>query len=259
MFDKIVYISDQSANIKLKDPENLAMNLMNLHLVFEDGTKKVLGEVDDMNGDIVKASFLGEIVGNKFVGGTIRKPALDAKIRVIAPEEIELITGKDEAGYMKLGYTPFYDGYQVYLDVNSFFSSHFAIFGNSGSGKSCGTTRLFQNMFQDKRLFPYKSNIILFDSSGEYFNELYDLYNGLLTDKQREYFEDYYFNNLSFSEMAENYDVSRNAIFKQLHITTDKLKEYEEKLELLKKKKKLEEIASLISDNKLKEEIENLF
>ena len=62
-----------------------------------------------------------------------------------------------------------------------------------------------------------------------YFNELYDLYGCLLTDKQREYFEDYYFNNLSFSEMAENYDVSRNAIFKQLHIATDKLEEYEEK------------------------------
>ena len=60
-----------------------------------------------------------------------------------------------------------------------------------------------------------------------YFNELYDLYSGLLTDKQREYFEDYYFNNLSFSEMAENYEVSRNAIFKQIHIVTDKLKEYE--------------------------------
>ena len=91
-----------------------------------------------------------------------------------------------------------------------------------------------------------------------YFNELYDLYGDLLTDKQREYFEDYYFNNLSFSEMAENYDVSRNAIFKQLHITTDKLKEYEEKLQLLKKKKELEEIISLVSDSKLKEKLENL-
>ena len=37
-----------------------------------------------------------------------------------------------------------------------------------------------------------------------YYNNLYDLYGELLTDKQREYFEDYYFNNLSFSEMAEN-------------------------------------------------------
>ena len=55
-----------------------------------------------------------------------------------------------------------------------------------------------------------------------YFNELYDLYSGLLTQKQRDYFEDYYFNNLSFSEMAENYHVSRNAIFKQIHIVTSK-------------------------------------
>ncbi len=170
MFDKIVYISDEYANVKLKDAENLAVNLMNLHLVFEDSTKKILAEVDDLNGDTVKASFLGEIVGDRFIGGTIRKPSLDANIRIISDEEIPLITGKDEVGYMKLGYTPFYDGKQVFMDVNAFFNSHFAVFGNSGSGKSCGTTRVFQNMFQDKRLFPYKSNIILFDSSGEYYN-----------------------------------------------------------------------------------------
>ncbi len=91
-----------------------------------------------------------------------------------------------------------------------------------------------------------------------YFNELYDLYGDLLTEKQREYFEDYYFNNLSFSEMAENYDVSRNAIFKQLHITTDKLEEYEEKLGLLKKKKIIEEIIEEIDDKKLKEKLEKV-
>lgn len=91
-----------------------------------------------------------------------------------------------------------------------------------------------------------------------YFNELYDLYGELLTEKQREYFEDYYFNNLSFSEMAENYDVSRNAIFKQLHITTDKLEEYEAKLGLLKKKKIIEEIIEEIDDNKLKEKLEKV-
>ena len=91
-----------------------------------------------------------------------------------------------------------------------------------------------------------------------YFNELYDLYGELLTEKQREYFEDYYFNNLSFSEMAENYDVSRNAIFKQLHITTDKLEEYEAKLGLLKKKKIIEEIVEEIDDNKIKEKLEKV-
>lgn len=175
MFDKIVFISDHGATIKLKDGENITMNLMNLHLVFEDETKKVLGEVNDINGDTVSASFLGEIVGDRFLGGTIRKPRLDAKIRVINKDEILLITGKDEAGYMALGTTPFYEGMPVYLDVNNFFSGHFAIMGNSGSGKSCGISRLFQNMFNDKRLNPCNANIIMIDSSGEYYNAFSNL------------------------------------------------------------------------------------
>ena len=66
-----------------------------------------------------------------------------------------------------------------------------------------------------------------------YYGELYDLYGELLTKKQKQYFEDYYFQNLSLGEMADNYAVSRNAIFKQIHIVVDKLMEYEEKLHLL--------------------------
>lgn len=175
MFDRIVYISDQSANIKLKENAEVTMNLMNLHLVFEDDTKKVLGEVDDLDGGIVKARFLGEIVGDRLIGGTIRKPSLDAKIRVIDKSEVPLITGTDTEGFMKLGVSPFYDDYPVFLDVNNFFSNHFAIFGNTGSGKSCGVSRLFQNMFHDQRLNPYKANILIFDSSGEYYNAFRNL------------------------------------------------------------------------------------
>ena len=175
MFDKIVYISDHSANIRLKDAEHLAVNLMNLHLIFEDKDKKVLGEVDDLDKDIVKARFLGEIVNGRLIGGTIRKPSLDASIRVINKSEIPMIVGEDKEGYMRFGVSPFYNDFPVYLDVNNFFSNHFAIFGNSGSGKSCGVSRLFQNMFHDQRLFPYKANILLFDSSGEYYNAFNNL------------------------------------------------------------------------------------
>lgn len=92
-----------------------------------------------------------------------------------------------------------------------------------------------------------------------YYNELYDLYGELLTEKQRKYFEDYYFNNLSFSEMAENYDVSRNAIFKQIHIVIDKLKEYEEILKLYQKRKFVEEIAVSIGDIELRDKLLSLF
>ena len=45
---------------------------------------------------------------------------------------------------------------------------------------------------------------------------LYDYYGVLLTEKQQNYFKDYYFNNLSLSEISENNSVSRNAVHKQL-------------------------------------------
>ena len=75
-----------------------------------------------------------------------------------------------------------------------------------------------------------------------YYNELYDYYGDLLTDTQKKYFEDYYFHNLSFSEMAENYGVSRNAVFKQIHIVLSKLEEYERVLKLKDKKEKIQDI-----------------
>ena len=87
---------------------------------------------------------------------------------------------------------------------------------------------------------------------------LYSYTNISFTEKQKEYFVDYYFNNLSFSEMAENYDVSRNAIFKQLHIVIDKLKEYEGILKLHEKRKKFEEIVKTVSDEALKHSLEML-
>ena len=86
---------------------------------------------------------------------------------------------------------------------------------------------------------------------------LYDYYKELLTDKQQNYFEEYYFNNLSLSEISENYNVSRNAVHKQLKEISSKLLEYEEKLKLLNKSKKIKKLIENI-DEKLKKEIESL-
>ena len=175
MFDKIVYISDKDAHVKIKEGQEVAINLMNMHLIFEDNDKKILGEVDDIDKEIVKVRFLGEISNGRLMGGVIRKPSLDSKIRTITKEEVPLILGDKKPGFMPLGVSPFYNDYPVYLNVNNFFSNHFAIFGNSGSGKSCGVSRIIQNMFQDRTLYPYKSNIFMFDSSAEYYNAFVDL------------------------------------------------------------------------------------
>ena len=92
-----------------------------------------------------------------------------------------------------------------------------------------------------------------------YYNNLYDLYGELLTEKQRKYFEDYYFSNMSFSEMAEDYDISRNATFKQVHLVIEKLDEYESKLNLYKKKMRLIKIIENLTNDELKKELEDLF
>ncbi len=82
---------------------------------------------------------------------------------------------------------------------------------------------------------------------------LYDYYGDLLTQKQKDYFEDYYFNNLTLQEISENNNVSRNNAYKIIKDAVNKLNYYEEKLKLIEKKKKIEEI---IKDKKILEEIE---
>ena len=78
-----------------------------------------------------------------------------------------------------------------------------------------------------------------------YLNEIYIYYKELFTDKQQMYFEDYYMNDLSLSEIAENYGISRNAVHNQLKIVEEKILYYEEVLGLKRKK---EEINNLLLD-----------
>ena len=81
-------------------------------------------------------------------------------------------------------------------------------------------------------------------------NLLMDLYEDLLTEKQREYLDLYYHEDLSLSEISLIKNVSKNAVF-------DNLENYEEKLNLLEKhQKRLEIIDDLEKD--IKEEHKNI-
>lgn len=90
-----------------------------------------------------------------------------------------------------------------------------------------------------------------------YLNNLYDYYKELLTEKQRTYFEEYYFNDLSLSEISENFCVSRNAVHKQLKEIENKLIEYEEKLKLYSKAIEIKKILVDV-DEETKMKIESL-
>ncbi len=91
-----------------------------------------------------------------------------------------------------------------------------------------------------------------------YLNNLFDLYGELLTDKQQMYFKDYYFDNLSYGEISEKYNVSRNAIFHQLKIIEERLNFYEEKLQLYSKKDKINNLLAKLDNKEVQDEIKKI-
>ncbi|MCM3767943.1 putative DNA-binding protein [Neobacillus niacini] len=66
-------------------------------------------------------------------------------------------------------------------------------------------------------------------------NYLYDFYHSLLTPKQQSYMSLYYLDDYSLGEIAEEYDVSRQAVYDNIKRTEAMLEEYEEKLLLFQK------------------------
>lgn len=66
-------------------------------------------------------------------------------------------------------------------------------------------------------------------------NYLFDFYQALLTPKQRNYMELYYLDDYSLGEIAEEYHVSRQAVYDNIKRTEAMLEEYEQKLSLFKK------------------------
>lgn len=93
----------------------------------------------------------------------------------------------------------------------------------------------------------------------DYLIILYDYYGVLLSDDNKKYFEDYYFDNLSLKEVAENSGISRNAVHKHIKNVVSKLEFYEEKLRLYEKDKKLREVLNEIKDVNIKLKIEKIF
>ena len=159
MLGKILTISKNTATLAINKDAGEINDLINLHVVFEDNDKKILGEIDSINEDTVKVSFLGELTQNDFIGGLIRKPSLNARVRIINDQELSILTGGNEQAGIQLGVSPLYNDFPLKVNIDELFSNHSAIFGNTGSGKT----------------FPYKSSFILFDNNGEYISAFQNL------------------------------------------------------------------------------------
>lgn len=168
MFDKIVFMNEGNIYVNIKEGVEVKNNILNMHVVVSDVEKHLLGEIEEIKNREVKIRLLGEFKNGELFAGVLRKPLLDAQIRGVVNEEIPLLLGKADENSLHLGGSPFYNNFPIYFNINDFFSNHFAIFGNSGSGKSWGLAKLLQNVFYNDKIKPYRANFILFDISGEY-------------------------------------------------------------------------------------------
>ena len=172
MFGKILFINDNIAHVENLNTmsEDAQSDLMNMHVIFESNDQRVLGEVTEFNQELIKIRFLGEFINGKYVNGVLRKPTLTASIRIINGEELQDLVGVTSEETFPLGLNAVYKDFTVFPKVNDLFSNHLAIFGNSGSGKSCGVARIVQNLFTSRGLLSYNANLFIFDAYGEYKN-----------------------------------------------------------------------------------------
>lgn len=114
-------------------------------------------------------------ISNKFKRGIDYFPTLDSEVLTVEETELEAIynsTIKPNEPSLELGNDIYFNDIKIYADPNILFGKHLAVFGNTGSGKSCTVTSILQSVYLDKsRLNNTKSKTlktIIIDSNEEY-------------------------------------------------------------------------------------------
>jgi len=94
-------------------------------------------------------------------------------------------------------------------------------------------------------------------------NYLFDFYQDLLTPKQQNYMSLYYLDDFSLGEIAEQFEVSRQAVYDNIKRTEVMLEEYEDKLHLyekfLKRQNMFKKLSSILEKHINKEENKEIF
>ena len=166
MIGTIEQIINNQIEVKLAIDVKKTTNLINLYVLIKDTNKSFIGEITELSLTKCKVNILGKLENNDFIYGFDEKPSFASVIYLLNYDFVKNIVGFKN-NYLIMGKSPFYENTYINADINSLFGSHFAIFGSSGSGKSCGFTRIMQNLMKSENMND-KPNIIIFDAYGEY-------------------------------------------------------------------------------------------
>ena len=121
----------------------------------------------------IDISIIGAFEGEKFKFGVSIFPQIFAEVSLLSSEEIlQVLTGNFEKSKhdLVIGKT-IPEGLEYSIDWSNFFNTHFAIFGNTGSGKSNTLAKLYTELFNIAEKNKWEINnsrFIFFDFNGEY-------------------------------------------------------------------------------------------
>ncbi len=178
MFGKIISMEDNWVIVE-NVSQKLEHNYINYHVIFSEGNRKIVGEITSIKEKEITILLVGEIKDEVFYSGVLKKPNFSTIPRLVYKSEVELFLGNQDISnrdVLYIGKSNTYEGFSVSADLNGFFANHFAIIGNTGSGKSCGVARLLQNIFYNNdSSLPVNAHIVLFDVYGEYNSALADI------------------------------------------------------------------------------------
>ena len=129
----------------------------------------------------VYLNLIGEIVEDKFQFGVSKMPLIFSTVYIVSQKEliIMLEVGKEEikiseesnktrAILLTIGKSVIFPDYDVKINIDKFFGFHFAVFGNTGAGKSNTVARILQNVFVKDHYSAKGAKFVIIDSNGEY-------------------------------------------------------------------------------------------
>lgn len=173
---RVINVKEDRVIIKITTRIPFEKNVIDTHVIIVNSQgQKMVGTVLTINSEQAEIRLLGEIVNDRFIPGVLVKPTMDNVCFCATEDETKLIVVNDQNNVVKkilIGNMPLYNNTPAYVPANTFFSNHFAIFGNTGSGKSCGVARLFQNVFFNDTQVPRNATVFIFDAYGEYESAL---------------------------------------------------------------------------------------
>ena len=146
--------------------------------------KTQLSNTNEMNKPNSKRqvylNLIGEIIDNKFYFGVSKMPLIFSEIHFISERDLmtmlevgmeEAVVGENgetRAILLPIGKSVIFSDYDVKINIDKFFGFHFAVFGNTGAGKSNTVARILQNIFAKDNYSAKGAKFVIIDSNGEY-------------------------------------------------------------------------------------------